>query len=155
MTAIVIMIGYDKAAAYGEDPMMMTLAAYSSVLGGWSEYCMCVMVLFFGFATVICWAHYGMECILYLSEKKITRYLFIAAYAAAMLWGAVSEPGGIWGAADFALGAMTLLNLCVVCPMSGEVVKLTGDYIRARLEKRSTKGAASSANTYPPRRDPG
>jgi AGCS family alanine or glycine:cation symporter len=108
MTAIVVIIGYGEAIAYGEDPMMMTLTAYSSVLGHWSEYCICAMVLFFGFATVTCWAHYGMECVRYLSEKKAWKYIFIASYGVAMLRGAVSAPGEVWGVADFALGAMTL-----------------------------------------------
>jgi AGCS family alanine or glycine:cation symporter len=146
MTAIVVIIGYDKAAVFAEDSMMMTLTAYSSVLGGWSEYCMCAMVLFFGFATVICWAHYGMECVRYLSGRKVWIYLFISAYGLAMLWGAVSEPGGIWGAADLALGAMTLLNLCVICPMSREVMRLTEDYIRMSLDRQSQRKAAGMAH---------
>lgn len=137
MTAIVVIIGYGEAVAYGEDPMMMTLTAYSSVLGHWSEYCICAMVLFFGFATVTCWAHYGMECVRYLSEKKIWKYLFIAVYGGAMLWGAVSAPGEVWGVADFALGAMTLINLSVICPMSGEVARQTEEYIKMSLTQRA------------------
>ena len=94
MTAIVVIIGYDKAAAFGEDSMMMTLTAYSAVLGGWSEYCMCVMVLFFGFATVVCWAHYGWSA-RYLSEKRAWRNLY-RRHGAAML-GARSASGQVWG----------------------------------------------------------
>ncbi len=141
MTAIVVIIGYGEAAEYGMDSMMMTLRAYSSVLGGWSEYCICAMVLFFGFATVTCWAHYGMECVRYLSEKKIFKYLFIAAYGLAMLWGAVSAPGRVWGIADFALGAMTVINIAVVCPLGGEVVKHTNEYIKNSIKSAQRQKA--------------
>ena len=139
MTAVVIIISLDEAMIYGADPIMMTLRAYSAVLGGWSEYVMGVMVLFFGFATVICWAHYGMECVGYLSRRRGWRRAFIAAYGAAVLLGAVVAPDTVWSVADFALGAMTLINLAVICRMSGEVKRETEAYIK-HMMKKSGKG---------------
>ena len=130
MTAVVIIISLDEAMIYGADPIMMTLRAYSAVLGGWSEYVMGVMVLFFGFATVICWAHYGMECVGYLSRRRGWRRAFIAAYGVAVLLGAVVAPDAVWSVADFALGAMTIINLAVICRMSGEVKMETESYVK-------------------------
>ena len=130
MTAVVIIISLSEVSVYGADPIMMTLRAYSAVLGGWSEYVMAAMVLFFGFATVICWAHYGMECVSYLSTRCTWRWVFIAAYGAAVAVGAVTAPETVWGVADLALGAMTIINLAVICSMSGEVVGETWEYIR-------------------------
>lgn len=130
MTAIVIIINYDTAAEYTNDPMLMTLRAYSASLGEWSEYCMCIMVLFFGFATVICWAHYGMECLSYLTKNPWAKRLFIALYFLSMLWGSVGAPALAWGLADLALGSMTLINLAVICPMHREVVRETDIYIK-------------------------
>lgn len=139
MTAVVIIISLDEVSIYGTDPIMMTLRAYSSVLGGWSEYVMAAMVLFFGFATVICWAHYGMECVSYLSARSAWRrtwqWAFIASYGAAVAVGAVTAPDSVWGVADLALGAMTVINLAVICSMSGEVVGETREYISA-IKKR-------------------
>lgn len=129
MTAITVIINYDIAAEYTDEPMLMTLRAYSASLGGWSEYCMCAMVLFFGFATVICWAHYGMECLSYLTKKPIAKPLFIALYFFSMLWGSVGAPALAWGLADLALGSMTLINLAVICPMHSEVARETEIYI--------------------------
>lgn len=130
MTAVVIIISYTDSAAFGADPMMMTVKAYSAVLGPWSEYVMCLLVLFFGFATVTCWAHYGIECVRYLSGNNFLRGVFIAVYAAAMLVGSVSAPESLWGLADFALGMMTVINLAVICPMSGEVAQQTEMYLK-------------------------
>lgn len=139
MTAVVIIISLDEAMIYGADPIMMTIRAYSAVLGGWSEYVMGGMVLFFGFATVICWAHYGMECVSYLSRRRSWRRAFVAAYGTAVAVGAVIAPDAVWGVADFALGAMTVINLAVICSMSGEVASETEDYIKY-IMKKSGKG---------------
>lgn len=136
MTALVIIIGIDDAIIYGNDPIMMTVRAYSSALGGWSEYVICLLVLFFGFATVICWSHYGLECVGYLSRKPAAKIIFSAIYIAATFVGAVCAPGEVWTLADFALGAMTLINLAVICPMSGEVAEATRDYLRVSLCKK-------------------
>lgn len=136
MTAIVIIINYDIAAESINDPMLMTLRAYSASLGGWSEYCMCAMVLFFGFATVICWAHYGMECLSYLTKKPWAKRIFIALYFLSMLWGSVGAPALAWGLADLALGSMTLINLAVICPMHSEVARETDIYINEAKVRR-------------------
>ncbi len=129
MTAVVIIISLDEVAVYGADPIMMTLRAYSAVLGEWSEYAMAVMVLFFGFATVICWAHYGMECVTYLTRRPLLRRGFVAAYGAAVLIGALVAPDAVWSVADFALGAMTLINLATICALSDEVKQETETYL--------------------------
>ena len=92
---------------------------------------MFIMVLFFGFATVICWGHYGMECVGYLSSRRVWRRIFTAVYAVAVLIGAVSAPARTWEIADLALGLMTLINLAVICPMSGEVIQATKEYLKS------------------------
>ncbi len=136
MTAVVIIISLDEALIYGSDPIMMTIRAYSAVLGEWSEYVMAAMVLFFGFATVICWAHYGMECVTYLSCQRGWRRAFVAAYGGAVAVGAVIAPDSVWSVADFALGAMTVINLAVICAMSGEVAGETEAYIKYMITKK-------------------
>ena len=143
MTAVVIIISLDEVTVYGADPIMMTLRAYSSVLGGWSEYVMAAMVLFFGFATVICWAHYGMECVSYLSVRSTWRctwrWVFIAAYGVSVAVGAVTAPEAVWGVADLALGAMTIINLAVICSMSGEVEGETEEYVKLIKTKNKAR----------------
>ena len=143
MTAVVIIISLGEVSVYGTDPIMMTLRAYSAVLGSWSEYVMAAMVLFFGFATVICWAHYGMECVSYLSVRstwrRTWRWAFIAAYGVAVAVGAVTAPEAVWGVADLALGAMTIINLAVICSMSGEVVGETREYISMMSARQKSR----------------
>lgn len=128
MTAIVIIVSYESVEMYGDDSIMMTLRAYSAVLGSWAEYFMCFAVLLFGFATVICWAHYGSECVRYLTQRKIFKWIYVAVYSIFVMVGAVAAPNSVWTAADFAIGAMTVINVSVILRMRPEVKRITSDY---------------------------
>lgn len=124
LTAIVILIGGENAT----DDMMLTINSYTSVLGTGAGYFLSVAVLCFGLATVICWGHYGLESVTYFSKKKKATDVFIWAYAAFVVLGAVISADMIWEIADFAIGAMTLINLFVLLVMSGEVREETQAY---------------------------
>lgn len=128
MTAIVIIISYDSVKIYGNDSIMMTIRAYSAVLGDWAEYFMCIAVLLFGFATVICWAHYGSECVRYLTRRKMFKWIYVAVYSGFVVVGAVAAPDSVWTAADLAIGAMTIINISVILRMRPEVKRITSNY---------------------------
>ena len=121
MTALVIILAGKGIFVYSENPMMMAIKAYSSVLGGWSEVFMCVSVMFFAFATMVCWAHYGKESLRYLTRKGWAATLYVVGFCLFIFIGAVSVPSLAWLLADLSLGVMTLINLPVLCAMSGEV----------------------------------
>lgn len=122
LTAIVIIM---SGSFEGEDYMMITVNAYSAALGDIAGVFIAVAVVLFGLATVLCWGHYGMESVRYLSDRKITVRSFILIYAASVLLGSVVSGNMIWEAADIAIGGMTLINLCVLTAMSGEVKEET------------------------------
>ena len=126
LTALVIIVSVLGSSAqnilsYSENPMMMTIKAYSSVLGGWSEYFMAISVLLFAFATMICWAHYGKESILYITKNRAFTTAYILIYCLFIFIGALTAPKLAWLAADLALGIMTIINLAVLFLMSDEV----------------------------------
>lgn len=128
MTAVVVIISYDEVCMLAPDGMLMTMKAYSSVLGAWSEYFLAVAVFLFAYATVICWSHYGGECVAWLTKnKKTARFIFNAAFCVCAFIGAVIAPEEIWTLADFSIGSMTLINIFVVLLMSGEVKRLTDE----------------------------
>ena len=134
LTALVIIVailsGNGEILAQGANPMMMAIRAYSAVLGGWSEYYMTVSVLLFAFATMICWAHYGKESIAYLTAKKAPVTVYIVLYSLFVFIGAISTPSWAWLAADLALGVMTIINIAVIVPQSGEVKKETEKFFK-------------------------
>ncbi len=128
LTALVIIVailGGGDVMSFANDPMMMAIKAYSSVLGNWSEYYMTISVFLFAFATIVCWAHYGKESISYLTKKKAPITVYILVYCLFIFIGAISTPSWSWLAADLALGVMTIINLAVIVPQSSEVKKET------------------------------
>ena len=114
--------------AFADDPMMIAIKAYSSMLGAWSEYYMTGSVLLFALATIVCWAHYGKESILYLTKKPLISTLYVIFFCVFIFVGAISAPSSAWLAADIALGIMTIINLSVLILMSKEVKKETDNF---------------------------
>ncbi len=130
MTALVILVSYDKVMMYGDNSIMMTVRAYTTVLGDWSGYFLCAAVLFFGFATVVCWGHYALEALSYLTENRGLRTGIICVFSLGAAVGTVTSPAALWQIADLAIGAMTLINLAVLLLMQGEVRRWTVDYFK-------------------------
>ena len=128
MTALVILVSYDKVKMYGDNSIMMTVRAYTAVLGEWSGYFLCAAVLFFGFATVVCWGHYALESLSYLTQNRGVRTGFICLFSLGAAVGTVAAPAALWQIADIAIGAMTAINLLVLLLMQGEVRRWTVDF---------------------------
>ena len=135
LTAIVIIVGFDGVDPNG-DFMMMTVNAYKSLLGDFSGYFIAISVLLFGLATVLCWAHYGIVSVKYLTRKRFSIPTFIVIYSLAVLFGSVISADIIWGGADFSIGAMTIINLVVLIMLSGEVKRETEDYFGSRVKRK-------------------
>ena len=135
LTAIVIIVGFDGVDPNG-DFMMMTVNAYKSLLGDFSGYFIAISVLLFGRATVLCWAHYGIVSVKYLTRKRFSTPTFIVIYSLAVLFGSVISADIIWGGADFSIGAMTIINVVVLIMLSGEVKRETEDYFGSGKTKK-------------------
>lgn len=121
LTAAVILVSFDRVSPYGDDSMMMTVKSYSMVLGAWSEPVMALLVLFFAFATVICWAHYGRAALSYFTGRKALHIGYLFLLALSVFYGTNAAPASVWTMADFAIGVMTLINVGVLWAMRGEV----------------------------------
>ena len=133
LTALVIIVailGGADVLSFADNPMMMAIRSYSSVLGSWSEYYMAISVFLFAFATIVCWAHYGKESLKYLTKKKLPVAIYIILFSLFVFVGAVSAPDIAWLSADLALGIMTVINLVVLFLMSGEVKKETERFFK-------------------------
>ena len=131
MTALVVIVGDGMSVAANGDFMMMTVHSYASVLGRFAGIFMALAVLLFGVATVLCWAHYGLECVFYFSRRPALTKIFSVAYAISVFAGAVVSSALAWQIADFATAAMTLPNLTVICPMSREVAEETASLVKS------------------------
>jgi AGCS family alanine or glycine:cation symporter len=135
MTALVVLLAWDKVSALGDAPMLMTLRAYEVLLGPWAGAFLCVAVLFFGLATLFCWSHYAGEACVYLvgewgRRTDVIRRLCLFVYCLFCVVGAVVAPESVWTVADFSIGCMTLLNVAVLCRMHREVEGASGALMR-------------------------
>ncbi len=130
MTALVVLLSWEQVQSLGETPMLMTLRAYEALLGDWVGVPLGVAGLLFGLATLLCWSHYAVEsCAELVGERRggspLVRYGTLAVYCAFCVVGATAAPSEVWAVADFAIGAMTLVNLAVLCRSHREVVELS------------------------------
>ncbi len=138
MTALVVIINFGDLR-YKSSMIMLTIDAYSNVLGNSASIFLSIAVLCFGFATIICWGHYGIESVGYFTKNKAMKRLFIALYCASVFVGAFAASDAIWRLADFAIGAMTLINLMMLVLCSGEVKKETEIYFKALKANKKQK----------------
>jgi AGCS family alanine or glycine:cation symporter len=114
LTAIVILVSYPEVEHFADNSVMMTVGAYSAVLGKWVEPVMCGLVLLFGLATVFCQCFYCKLCLSYLTKSKAAESLLTLLYGAAALLSVGTPPDDIWGLADLSIGIMTLINVFIL-----------------------------------------
>lgn len=137
VTAIVMTVGGGGVTAEGFDPVMCVISSFSSVLGRWSEWVLGVCVLLFGYATVVCWAFYGAECARYLSRSCRDVVTFEVIYLTGTVVGALIAPSVVLELADAALGIMTVINVPILCLMSGTVKQETDSFFNS-IRRRKT-----------------
>lgn len=136
VTALVILVNYDAASVFGNDGMMMAIRAYTTVLGDFAGWFLCIAVFFFGYGTVLCWGAYGLENLRYLSRSGIARVLFLAVFAAGILFGSMSAPESVWSLADFAIASLTEVNLTVLVLMRKEIRQETQAYFSPAVRRK-------------------
>ncbi len=128
LTALVILVSGVPLTGGG---VFSAISAFDTVLGGVASPLVAIAVVFFAFATVLCWSHYGTEALRYFGESRHARGLFFCAVAAAIVVGAIAAPAFVWKLTDLILAAITLLNLAALLFSSRTVVAET----RAFFEK--------------------
>lgn len=144
VTALAILVSDSGYQAFGEDGVRTAQAAFSSVLGEFAGWFFAVAILFFGLATILCWAHYGMTSVRAMLSRHANwqvagEKLFPWLYAATVIAGALIAPSGVWTLADGALGIMTVMNLLVLLFMHREVSEETSVYLSAESINRKSR----------------
>ena len=109
MTALVILTS--GAELTGEGGVTLAIAAYGSVLGRAAPPILALSILFFAFATVLCWSHYGAECLLYLTGRPKSRRFMLPLVLLSCVVGAVAAPRILWEITDVILALMAILNI--------------------------------------------
>ncbi len=121
LTALVILSVFPDLHDFGLSPVMLTVRAYSSVLGSWAEIFLAAAIFCFGYATVICWAGYGLESLRAVTSKKRYAALYFVLFCLCIPLGASVAPNAVWSISDFAIAALTAINLAVLFLMRKEI----------------------------------
>lgn len=121
LTAFAVLLGEGK----GDSFMMMTIDSFTSVLGDFVAAPLALSVVCFGFATLVCWAHYGAESLRFLTRNLLFRRIFYAVFIGTVILGACTDAIVLWQLADLAIGAMTVINLWNLFAMRREIKEET------------------------------
>jgi AGCS family alanine or glycine:cation symporter len=141
MTALVLLLAF-LGTIPAMDPMMLTVAAFETLLGHEAGLFLRAAVLFFGLATVLCWSEYARRAAAYLFPyhtgrgRQMRDVLCLLTYCLVCVVGAVSAPSLVWQLSDLAIGSMTLINVTVLWKNRREILavsRLEDKAVEARL----------------------
>lgn len=121
VTALVILVNYDAAIPYGNDPMMMTVAAFSESLGEGAGWFLSAAILCFGYATLLCWSGYGVSAVREITAHPRAEHSFLAAFLLCIPIGCAVAPDAVWTVSDLAIAALTTLNVTALLHMRREI----------------------------------
>ncbi len=122
MTALVILT--TGVWTSGETSSALTQLAFETALPGIGSYVVTVGLAVFAYSTMIGWAYYGEECIVYiLGLKARTPYRMIFCLVIAL--GSFLKVDLVWDFSDTMNGAMAIPNLIGLLGLSGVVAKKT------------------------------
>lgn len=135
MTALVILCS-GISIGYGNDTgILLTLEAFSAVIGDWIAIPITLALICFAIATIFGWGLYGIRCVQFLFGGNSWRpFVYLQAVVAVI--GAVMGTGIIWTMAEIVNGLMAVPNLIVLVYLAPELKKLLDTF---GLDNRSKR----------------
>ncbi|MBP3918325.1 MAG: sodium:alanine symporter family protein [Clostridia bacterium] len=119
VTGLVLLV---SGFGYGGGTQGYALAvmdAFSLWFGNAAKWILGLSIVFYAFATLVCWSFYGTECVRYFCRKANrsvrkweTRYLLF--YSICTFFGAFVSEGVLWGMSDVLTMTMTVINTAAV-----------------------------------------
>jgi len=138
MTALVILTsgvvdlqtGHLVAGA-GDDATLVA-AAFRGTYGTIGEMFIAVAILLFAFTTVLGWSQYGSKAVEYLGGQR-AKNIYKVVFVVLILSGALLTSSLAWDISDTFNGLMMIPNLIGVLALSGQVRKITQNYVDRRI----------------------
>ena len=131
LTAFVILLSFEEFVVNkGLTGMALVLEAYGKYAGGVSKYVLALSVFLFAYATVICQAFYGNECLHFLTKKTFYKKIFIVGFCLTAFYGAIGNSALIWQITDFNISLMTVINTFCILFSAEEIKKMTDRYFK-------------------------
>lgn len=110
------------------DGAPLTATSFSSVIPYGAQF-VSISILCFALATLIGWSYYGERAVEYLFGVKAI-FPYKLCYIIIIVIGSVASVRLAWEISDTLNGFMAIPNLIALTLLSGEVIKMTKDYLR-------------------------
>lgn len=131
LTAFVILSTGLWRASEGVEGVTLTVNAFESVLGDAGRLILIVMVVLFGFTTMVGNSYYGRKCFAYLFGAERAR-LYDLFYMSMLMLGALGSVSAVINLIDTAYALMALPNMIAVLILAPRVMAATRDYFKKR-----------------------
>lgn len=117
----------------------LTSAAFNSVIPFGGQF-VAICIMLFAFSTILGWSYYGERAIEYLfGIKAIFAYKIV--FVCVIILGCTAELNLVWDISDTLNGFMAVPNLIAITLLSGQVVKMTKEFIeRVKSGKETVEG---------------
>ena len=141
MTAMVILTSGvvdlstgNLAEGAGSDATLVA-AAFRGTFGTAGEMFVAVAILLFAFTTVLGWSQYGSKAVEYLGGHK-AKQIYKVVFVLLIMSGALLTSSLAWDISDTFNGLMMIPNLIGVVVLSGQVKKITQNYVDRRIKHK-------------------
>ncbi len=134
LTGFCVLFAYGSPVHDKSNGMIYVLRSYEMYAGKIAYYIIGLSVCLFAAATLICWVHYGLECINFLiykfnfKTKKTINNIYLVLYSITAAAGVIINVQLAWSLAEISVGVMTIINTIYICFLGDEVSCETKKY---------------------------
>ena len=126
--AIILLAGPQAGEGIG-----LVQNALTSQVGGWGQYFLALIILFFAFTSIVANYSYAESCLVFLEHNHASGLLLFRLLVLAMvMFGALASLPFVWNLADVSMGLMAITNLIAILLLSGLAIRLARDYNEQR-----------------------
>ncbi|ELS03917.1 amino acid carrier protein [Xenococcus sp. PCC 7305] len=123
LTALVIVLTgtYGAQIPPGIDGSKLTALAFAQVIS-WFPYVLAIIILLFGFSTIIAWSYYGEKAWFYLFQDS-NLFIYKGLFLFFVFFGAIANLNLVVDFSDFTLLALSIPNIIGCILLSGIVAR--------------------------------
>lgn len=130
LTALVILCSGVSVTYHSDPGILLTLEAFSHVLGDWISVVITALVCIFAFATVLGWGFYGLRFMEYLFGSG-SWHIFILMEGVVCFISVLADTSLIWILSEIFNGLMAIPNLIVLIWLMPVVLSHIKEYKKA------------------------
>lgn len=123
LTALPILLAGNYTSAEGIKGLYIALNSFETLLPGWGQYLLMVMVFFFAFSTMFSYSYYGLKCTNFLFGAENAKY-YNYFYLVMIVVAAVVPLGTVVAVMDLSFALMALPTMSSLLLLAPHVKRL-------------------------------